>query len=139
MDDQAFLRQLESGRLPAEALNHEARLYAAWAYRRGYPAREAAARCAHALSRRALSLGHADRYHHTLTMALLFVLYSRVTDNPGLLDDWHAFRDACLDVLDGAADVVAAHYSTERLDDDFARRAFVEPDRLPLPTSGLLH
>lgn len=139
MDHQAFLRQLESGRLPAAQFNSETRLLAAWAYRRVYPAREAAARCAHALSRCALSLGEAQKYHHTLTMALLFVLYSRVDASPQLLDDWPAFRAACGDVLSDATDVISHYYSADRLEDAFARKAFVAPDRTPLPTAGLLH
>jgi hypothetical protein len=57
MDYQAFLRQLESSTLPASEFTHQAHLYAAWAYRRQYPAAEAAARCARALSRYAMAQG----------------------------------------------------------------------------------
>ncbi|RXZ44205.1 hypothetical protein [Crenobacter cavernae] len=139
MDDQAFLQALESRALPVSEFNHQAHLLAAWAYCRRYPGREAAARCAYSLSRYAMAMGVADKYHHTLTMAILAILYSRVVDHPELRDDWDAFCAACPDIVDDARGVVLAYYSEERLDNDSARRAFVEPDIQPLPTGGLLH
>ncbi|MCP1291502.1 MULTISPECIES: hypothetical protein [Chromobacterium] len=139
MDHQAFLRQLETNALPASDFNHRAHLYAAWAYRRQYPAPEAAARCARALSRFAMVNGAAMKYHHTLTMAILVILYSRMASQPQLLDDWEAFASHCPDMLADPRAVILQHYSSERLDDDSARKGFVEPDREPLPMSCLLH
>lgn len=139
MEHQAFIRQLENSQLPAEEFNHRAHLYAAWAYRRSYPAREAAARCAYALSRYAMSKGAAQKYHHTLTMSILAILYSRVEAAPALMDDWDGFLAANQDLAADAPGVVARHYSGERLADDTARRGFVEPDLAPLPMGCLLH
>jgi hypothetical protein len=71
MDYQAFLRQLESSTLPASEFTHQAHLYAAWAYRRQYPAPEAAVRCARALSRYAMAQGAAEippHPHHVLVV-----------------------------------------------------------------------
>jgi len=139
MDEQDFLRRLEARALTASELDHTAHLYAAWAYRRNYPAREAAARCAYALSRFAMSHGAADKYHHTLTMALLAILYSRVDDEPGVLSCWDTFLSANLDMVGDAPRLVREYYTEARLADDAARRGFVEPDLKPLPTGGVLH
>ena len=139
MDPQAFVRQLETLALPASDFDHAAHLMAAWAYRRRYPAREAAARCAHALSRFAMAQGEAQTYHHTLTMALLAILYNRIDAEPGLAEDWPAFLSANPDVMADARAVVRRHYSESRLEADDARRGFVEPDLMPLPTGCLLH
>ncbi|QEL54959.1 hypothetical protein [Chromobacterium paludis] len=139
MEHQVFLRQLETNALPASDFNHQAHLYAAWGYRREYPAAEAAARCAHALSRYAMANGAATKYNHTLTMALLAIAYSRVDSQPELVQDWPAFLDRCHDLLRDAPSVLAQYYSSEKLQTDSARKAFVKPDRQPLPVACLLN
>jgi hypothetical protein len=139
MEHQVFLRKLEANALAASDFNHQAHLYAAWGYRREYPAPEAAARCAHALSRFAMANGAATKYNHTLTMALLAIAYSRVESDPALMEDWQAFLDSCRDLAQDARAVLEQHYSSERLAADSARKAFVKPDRKPLPVSCLLN
>lgn len=139
MDYQAFLRQLESSTLPASEFTHQAHLYAAWAYRRLYPAAEAAARCARTLSRYAMAQGAAEKYHHTVTMSLLSILYHRAQQTPALVEDWPAFLAQCDDVLQDARAVLLAYYSDDRLNQDASRRAFVPPDRMPLPIACLSH
>ena len=139
MDAQAFLLQLESNTLPAAEFNHRAHLLAAWSYRRLYPAREAAARCARALSRYAMAQGAAEKYHHTLTMASLTLVYDRLDAMPECLDNWPDFVAANPDLVDGLPALLRQHYSEHKLNDDIARRAFVEPDLAPLPMACLLH
>lgn len=139
MDSQAFLRQLESYELPASEFNHLAHLRAAWSYRQLYPAREAAARCARALSRYAMSKGAAEKYHHTLTMATLILIYSRLENMPEQGNDWPDFIAANPDLLTSLPALLQKYYSTDKLNDDLARSAFVEPDLAPLPMSCLLY
>jgi hypothetical protein len=138
-DHHLFLRELETLALPAAGFDHRLRLFAAWAYRRSYPAREAAARCAMTLSRNARAQGRGEFYHHTLTMALLSILYSRMDARPSLAENWEGFLDANPDIVADAWAVLLEHYSEDKLQQDAARRAFLEPDRKPLPTDGLLH
>jgi hypothetical protein len=139
MDDQAFLLALESRQLSASEFNHHAHLLAAWAYSRRYDTAEAAVRCARALSRFAMAKGAAEKYHHTVTMAILAILYSRLDARPELKDDWQAFLDANRDIVSDARQVVLVHYSEDKLEKDSARRAFIAPDKKPLPTACLLH
>lgn len=138
-DQQAFLRALETLTLPASGFDLQLRLFAAWAYRRRYPAREAAARCAMSLSRNARAQGRAQDYHHTLTMALLAILYSRIAAQPVLAEDWEAFLAANPDIVADAWNVALEHYSADKLQQEAARKVFLEPDRKPLPTGCLLH
>lgn len=139
MDYQAFLRALETHALPAEQFNHQAHLQAAWAYRRSYAAREAAARCARALSRYAMAKGAPQKYHHTVTLAFLTIIYSRLEQTPAQVMDWHAFVAGNADLLHDARSLLGQHYSEQKLQDDNARRRFVEPDLAPLPVSCLTH
>lgn len=136
-DHQTFLRALENGNLPVSSFNQQTRLYAAWAYHRDYPVREAAARCAHAFSRYALTQGLADSYHHTLTMATLVLLYQRMAEQPAMANDWEQFCQLNRDMLIDTVSLVRYHYSADLLDHERARKAFVEPDLAPLPC--LLH
>lgn len=138
MDLQAFLCQLESNTLPAAEFNHHAHLLAAWSYRQLYPAREAAARCARALSRYAMAQGAAQKYHHTLTMATLSLVYDRMERDAQSLADWSHFVAGNADLFADLPALLRVHYSEQRLNDDMARGAFVEPDLVALPSS-LLH
>lgn len=139
MDDQAFLRALESRVLPTAEFNHNAHLLAAWAYSRRYETREAAARCAHSLSRYAMAKGAMEKYNHTVTMAILAILYSRIEANPTVRDDWDAFLSINNDIVIDARTVLLQHYSSDMLENDTARRGFVAPDIKPLPTGCLLN
>lgn len=136
-DDQLFLRELENGHFPPDNFNQQTRLYAAWAYHRNYPVREAAARCAHTFSRYALIRALATSYHHTLTMATLVLLYQRMAEQPEQAEDWEHFCQANQDMLSDTVSLVRYHYSADLLDHERARKAFVEPDLAPLPC--LLH
>jgi hypothetical protein len=137
-DPQAFLRELESLALPASGFDHQFRLFAAWAYRRCYPAGEAAARCAASLSRNARAQGRGQDYHHTLTMALLAIMYHRVDTKPVLTDNWGAFLAANPDIVSDATQVLNEHYSEDKLQQAVARKIFIEPDLKPLPVACLL-
>ncbi|MGL6070430.1 MAG: hypothetical protein ACRC1E_04145 [Craterilacuibacter sp.] len=130
---QTFLRALENGNLPVSSFNQQTRLYAAWAYHRDYPVREAAARCAYAFSRYALTQGLADSYHHTLTMATLILLYQRIAEQPAIAEDWEHFCHANHDMLTDTVSMVRCHYSADLLGHERARKVFVEPDLVPLP------
>lgn len=139
MEHQAFLRALESHALPAEQFNHQAHLRAAWAYRRSYSAREAAARCARALSRFAMAKGAPEKYHHTLTLAFITIIYSRLEQFPAQVQDWQTFMAANSDLQHDACALIGQYYSEQKLQDDSARRRFVAPDLAPLPLSCLTH
>ena len=139
MDLQAFLCQLENHTLPAAQFDHQAHLRAAWSYRQLYPAREAAARCARAISRYAMSQGAAQKYHHTLTMATLILIYHRIGSGSAPLQNWPDFIAANPDLISDLPALLHQHYSPAKLGDDIARRAFVEPDLAPLPIGCLLH
>lgn len=139
MDAQALLSGLENHTLPAEQFNHLAHLQAAWAYRQRFAAREAAARCAYSLSRYAMAKGAIQKYHHTLTMALLTIMYDRIAHHPEQLDDWDAFAAANADMLANARALVAEYYSEQKLQEDEARSVFIAPDLAALPVSCLTH
>jgi hypothetical protein len=75
-------------------------------------------------------LGANDKYHQTITEALVRIIGLRLAWQP--VSDWQDFLALNPDLVDQAKEVLFQHYSPERLFSDEARSRFVEPDRLPL-------
>ncbi len=75
-------------------------------------------------------LGATDKYHHTLTLALLRLIHARMADGAA---DWPSFAAANEDLFSNARALLAHHYSDAQLHSAMARRQFVEPDLLALP------
>ena len=116
MDDQTFLSSLESCTLPPEHFNHAGHLRLACIYLARHPLDEAIARTCAAIRAYAAHLGAADKFHATITVALVRLLHAH---GPAALADARA--------------VLALHYSPALLDTAAARAAFLPPDLAPLP------
>lgn len=116
MDDQAFVSSLENCTLPPEHFNHAGHLRLACLYLARHPLDEAIARTCATIRTYASHLGAADKYHATVTIALVRLLHARgaaaLADAPALL---------------------ALHYSPGALATPAARAAFAAPDLAPLP------
>jgi hypothetical protein len=117
MDDQEFLSSFESRTLPKEYFNHAGHVRLAWLNLERHAFDTAVARTCDGIRAYATSLGAADKFHRTITVALMHLLRA------------HG-RDA---VLADARALLALHYSPERLADLAAREHFLPPDREPLP------
>jgi hypothetical protein len=108
--DAAFARAFEEGAIAPADFHHAAHIRLALAYLAECGSTEAAIdRMAAALRRFAAAAGHADKYHHTLT-----VFWVRVIAQ--LLDAGLPFD----------------YYSRERLASDAARQGWIEPDLRPI-------
>ena len=116
MDDHTFLSSLESCTLPPEHFNHAGHLRLACIYLARHPLDEAIARTCATIRAHAAHLGAANKFHATVTVALVRLLHRH---GPAALADARA--------------VLALHYSPALLDSPAARTAFVPPDLAPLP------
>ncbi len=116
MDDEQFLSGLEACTLPPEHFNHAGHLRLACLYLAQHPLDEAVARTCRTIRAYAAHLGAANKFHATVTVALVRLL--------------HAHGAAAL--ADGRA-VLALHYSPALLGSPAARATFVPPDLAPLP------
>jgi hypothetical protein len=127
MTDDAFLAQFEAASLGS--FDHRDHLRVAFAYARRGGVEHAVARAREGLRRFTAAHGQAARYHDTLTTA-----WARVVGHHAVSardDDFDAFLAAHPRLLE--RDLLAAHYSRERLFSAAARAGFVEPDLLALP------
>lgn len=116
MDDQSFVSSLEACTLPPEHFNHAGHLRLACIYLARHPLDEATKRTCATIRGYARHLGAADKYHATVTTALVRLLHAH---GPAALTD--------------ARTMLALHYSQPLLDAPAARAAFVPPDLAPLP------
>ncbi len=116
MDDQTFVRSIETCTLPPGHFNHAGHVRLARIYHARYPLDEAIARTCAAIQAYATHLGAANKYHATITVALVRLLHAH---GPAALADARA--------------LLALHYSEGVLASAGARAAFVAPDLAPLP------
>ena len=130
LDGRALLAGLADHSLPVEAFTHANHVHAAWQALREDPLPQAAHRFASLLRGYVRQLGVEDKYHHTLTLALMHLIDARRRATPG---GWEDFARANTELFRNARKLVEQHYTPEVLDSAEARRTFVEPNRAPLP------
>jgi hypothetical protein len=124
MNDQEFLAQLKACTLPESEFHHVAHVRAGYLWLRVLPFFEATAAMRVTLQRYAQSLGKADRYHETVTIAFMALICARL-DEAGDPGSWNAFARAHPDLL--RKDALLAFYSPGTLASPRARRCFLLP------------
>ena len=134
MNDADFLQALEDCSLPRDAFNHRNHLRAAWLYLEQEPLADAAMKCSLAIQRYATTIGAPEKFHLTLTLALMHIIAARRAAHPA--PDWETFLEACPELLNDLRELLAAHYSEALLESERARRTFVPPDKSPLPATS---
>ena len=133
MNDQEFLDAVERCTLPASAFRHLEHVRLAWLYLRGLPAYDDAVRAMDGSTRRfAAHHGAAGKYHHTMTVAWMRLVASRLPDDEA--GDFERFVGRHPELRDARA--LMRFYSPELLGSDAARHGWVEPDLTPLPAPG---
>lgn len=124
MNDQEFLAQLKACTLPEREFQHAAHVRAGYLWLRVLPFFEATAAMRATLQRYAQSLGKADRYHETITIAFMALICARL-DEAGDSGSWDAFARAHPDLL--RKDALLGLYPPETLASPRARRCFLLP------------
>ena len=130
MNDAELVAALEDGTLPTSAFDHRAHVRAARHYLQRMSLPQAAHRFRDVLQAYVTGVGAADKFHLTLTYALMHLIHARMQ---GAATDWDSFASANDDLFANAKALLARHYSHGRLMADEARHSFVEPDLAPLP------
>lgn len=131
MTDDEFLSRFTTCTLAPEHFNHLGHVRLGWILLRRLPLDDAVLQACTGIRRYAVHLGAADKFHWTVTEAMLRLLLAGGAANHG--QDWQSFLLANTELLHDARARLALHYSPERLAEDAARTAFIQPDRAPLP------
>jgi hypothetical protein len=136
MTDDEFLTAFEELRLPRILWTHEAHVRMAWLYLRQRPLDEVIPIVRRGIQRYNASLGNAEGYHETITVASLVLIDHRLGSQAGK-GSFADFREVNPDLFDRNLSALLVYYSREILFSNQARQAFVEPDLFPLPGQGV--
>jgi hypothetical protein len=124
MGDEEFLAALEACSLSERQFGHAGHVRAAYLYSRSGDFAVALVKIRRAIQAYAASLGKADRYHETITVAYLALIRQKLYEcgDPG---GWRGFAQANTDLLD--RNLLLKFYPQARLDSELARRTFLLP------------
>lgn len=131
LPDDAFLAAFLDSSLAPAHFNHQGHLRAAWLLLQRRPLEQAVAETCDGIARLAARLGAPDKYHRTLSEALVRLMAAGGGADPAR--DWEDFLAANAALVRDARGVVAQYYQPETLDSAEARQRFLPPDRQPLP------
>lgn len=129
--DDEFLSAFNDCSAPPSAFDHTGHLRIAWIHLQRYPQEQAIRLTCTGIARFAAHLGAPDKFHHTLSEALMRIMAQRGAADGRLA--WQTFLASNRDLVDDARQLLAQHYSPQRLALAAAKVGFVSPDREPLP------
>jgi hypothetical protein len=124
MSDEEFLAALESCSLCERAFGHAAHVRAAYLYLRSTEFAAALAKMRCAIRTYAASLGKADRYHETITVAYVALIRKTLYER-GDGGGWQGFSAANPELLE--RDLLLRFYPRSQLESELARRIFLLP------------
>lgn len=130
-NDANFLAAFLDGTLPASEFGHRGHLRAAWLVLSRHPVQPAVVLICRGIAAIATRLGAPEKFHYTLTEAMVRIVAARMRQTPNL--DWPAFVVDHADLLHDARQILQHHYSDALLQSAAARTGFVAPDRAALP------
>jgi hypothetical protein len=130
MSDEQFLAQFAAGTLPPQQFNHLGHVRLAWLHLQRYDFDEAVRRTCDGIRAYATHLGAANKFHWTITEALMHLLHAAGASEPGTR--WVDVVAANKALLTDARARLAQHYSDSLLASAAARTRFVAPDLAPL-------
>jgi hypothetical protein len=128
--DQEFCEAFESLRIPNEMFHHREHIRLAWVYSSCFSHEEAVSRMVQGIQAFAKHHGAAAKYHHTITMAWMRLVWHAAHQIP-VAADFNAFAAAHSHLLNSR--LLEANYSQTRLRSDAAKHAWMEPDLRSLP------
>jgi len=126
LSDQDFIHQFEQKTLPLDEFNHRGHLRLAWLYLQKYSLQLAIKKITKGIEAFAVSLGANDKFHHTLTEAIVRIMYRRC--QKGEVKTFEKFLQTNPDLVNNIIDLVHIYYSNDRLNSEIAKREFVFPD-----------
>lgn len=129
-DDQLFVEQFEALTIKPDTFNHIAHLRLAFLYIDQAGVEVAVNRVSDGIRTFATHVGATQKYHQTITEALVRLIGLRLQQRP--VSDWQTFLAANLDLVEDARGVLLQYYSSDRLFSNEAQSQFITPDLMPL-------
>lgn len=133
LGDEAFIAQFEQQILPKEHFNHIGHLRLAYLYLQRFGLEQALDKISNGISAYADSLGVKDKFHVTITYAVVNLIYVRQAETP--TDSWQLFIEVNDDMVKNCMGVLDAYFSVDVLMSEKARNQRMEPDKKPFYTT----
>ena len=126
INDDDFLQQFGSQSLEPVHFNHLGHLRLAWLYLKRFGLEQAIAKVSKGIVLYATSLGAADKYHATITEALMRIMAKRMQQSN--FGNWQDFLQQNQDLVEDALSLLTRNYSKGLLFSEAAKSEFMEPD-----------
>jgi hypothetical protein len=123
--DQDFREAFESLRISNKMFHHREHIRLAWIYSLHFPHEEALSRMVQGIQAFAKHHGAAAKYHHTITVAWMRLVWHAARQSPAA-QDFKTFAAAHPHLLNSR--LLGDYYSLGRLQSDAARHVWIEPD-----------
>jgi len=117
------IEEFVAGRMSAAGFGHRAHVEAGYHLLKRHEFADAAQAYARAITAMATAAGAPDKFHMTITVAMLSAIAERMSDSCSNFD---AFASQHPELFDRA--MLLRHYSKERLECPQARQTFLLPD-----------
>ena len=128
--DKEFREAFESLRIPSEMFHHREHIRLAWIYSCQYPQEQALTRMVQGIQAFAKHHGAAAKYHHTITVAWMRLVWHAARAAPQA-PDFKTFAAAHVHLFH--PQLLEYYYLKARLQSDGARYDWLDPDLRPLP------
>lgn len=126
LSDKEFIQQFEQQTLSPEEFDHKGHLRIAWLYLSRDELMNAVERVCGGIKAYAESLGATDKFHHTLTEAIVRLMAVRMGSESE--ESFEDFLKVNSDLVNNLPQVLAKHYSQSVLDSQPAKKEYVVPD-----------
>jgi hypothetical protein len=133
LTDQEFLRALEACELPERDFGHASHVRAAYLYLQSGDFAASLERMRRTIRTYAASLGKADKYHETITVAYLALIQQHICER-GDSGGWPAFARDNPELFEPG--LLLHFYPKAQLQSELARRVFLLPRALPNRTDA---
>ena len=129
LSDKAFLAQFEQLTLAPAHMNHQGHIRLAWLYLSKHNIDQACRLTCQGINAYANSLGARDKFHYTITDALVRIMAVRLNASAESGTSWQHFITENQDLVENALAVLDQYYSPERLFSSQAKQTAIAPDR----------
>lgn len=129
LSDSEFSEQFSSCSLPPDLFTHEAHIRLAWINIREHRIDGAIDKTREQIQNFVRHVGAEDKYHETITVAGVRVVYHFFLRDPDL--DFQEFIAKHRRLVNSFSDLLNAHYDADIFGLERAKKDFVEPDKLP--------
>jgi len=128
MNDEEFLTQFE--RCQLENWNHTSFIRVIWIYLKRFEFEKALSDIRLGMQDYFYDKGF-DIYNETAIVAYAHEVASRMTN---AVDEFKEFADFNSDLINNESYITSKYYKSSTLENEFAKRKFVPPDKMKLPT-----